>query len=182
MSLSKTLQPSNVRPSSHVLRTLACVVGGSGLLALAAHVAVPFWPVPITLQTLAVLGLGAMLGPAVAVGTLMAYLLEGLCGLPVFAHGSGFAVLAGPTGGYLLGYVPAAFAAGLAARRGWLAKPLSAFTAFLLADAVIFVLGVGWLAALFGWEKAVAVGFTPFLIGEALKLALLTAATQMKRA
>ena len=181
MPLSKTLQPSLVRPSSQALRTLACVVGGSAILAVAAHVAVPFWPVPITLQTLAVLGLGALLGPSVAVGTVVAYLLEGLCGLPVFAHGSGFAVLAGPTGGYLLGYVPAAFFAGLAARRGWLAKPMSALAAFLLADAVIFVVGVAWLAALFGWEKAVAVGLTPFLIGEALKLALLTAATQLRR-
>jgi biotin transport system substrate-specific component len=167
---SRTLTPGAL------LRGGAGIIGGSLLIAIAAHVAVPFWPVPITLQTLAVLGLGAVLGPVVAVGAVLAWIAEGLVGLPVFANAVGPAALLGPTGGYIIGFVPAAAIAGLAARRGWLRAPLSAAIAFLVADVALFALGVGRLAGLIGWDKAIAGGLTPFLVGEALKLSLLTVA------
>ena len=152
-------------------------------MAVAAHVAVPFWPVPLTLQTLALMLLGAFAGPAVAVAALLVYVAEGLAGLPVFAHGSGPAVLVGPTGGYLIGYVLAAAIPVYAARmkRG-ITGALAAGAVFLAADAVIFFCGVAWLSTLVGVEKAVAGGLVPFLAGEALKIAIATAAVQLRAA
>ena len=179
MSLTR-IQSGPRAASTQIIHAVVGIVGGSALLAVAAHVAVPFWPVPITLQTLAVLALGATLGPWVAAGAVLAYLGEGLAGLPVFAHGAGFATLAGPTGGYLIGYIPAAIVAGLPASRGWLGNPLKTFASFLAADAVIFAFGVAWLATLVGWDKAIAGGLVPFLIGDALKIALATAGTQIR--
>jgi biotin transport system substrate-specific component len=170
---SLSLRPS----SSGVLRALVQVIGGSLVMALAAHVAVPFWPVPLTLQTLAMLGLGAALGPAVGGAAILAWILDGLAGLPVFAAGAGPAVLLGPTGGYVVGFLPAVMLAGLAARRGWLARPITAVLAFVAADAVVFAFGVGWLATLVGFDRAIAGGFTPFLLGEILKIGLAAAGT-----
>ena len=162
------------RPN-HRTRLILQIVGGSLLLAIAAHVKLPFWPVPLTLQTLAVLGLGGAFGPVPAVAAVLAWIVEGLAGLPVFAAGAGPAVLIGPTAGYILGYLPAAFIAGLVARRGWRGAPLKAAATFVLADAVLFVAGVAWLATLVGWDRAIAGGLTPFLLGEALKIGLATA-------
>lgn len=129
---------------------------------------------PLTLQSLAVLGLGVVLGPAAAVAAVLAWIVEGAIGLPVFAAGGGPAILAGPTGGYILGFLPAAVIAGVAARRSWLAKPGMAIFAFLAADAALFAAGVAWLAVLFGWRTAIAGGLTPFLLGEALKIGIAT--------
>ena len=141
-------------------------------MAVAAHVAVPFWPVPLTLQTLAMFGLGAAFGPAVAAAAILAWILEGVAGLPVFAGGVGPAVLLGPTGGYIIGFGPAALIAGLAIRR----DPRGAFfktaAAFAAADAIVFLFGVAWLAVLIGWEGAVTGGLLPFILGEAIKIAL----------
>ena len=161
------------------LQIAAKVIGGSLLVAIAAHVAVPFWPVPLTLQTLAVLGLGAAFGPVVGAAAVLAWITEGLAGLPVFAAGAGPAVLLGPTGGYIVGFLPAAALAGFAARRGWLGTPVRAALSFLAADAVLFAVGVAWLAVLVGWDRAIAGGFTPFLLGEALKVGLLTASAAL---
>ncbi len=154
---------------------------GSLLLAVAAHVSVPFWPVPITLQTLAVLLIGAMAGPRLAAATLITYLGEGLLGLPVFAQGVGMAALAGPTGGYLVGFLPAAILAGAAARRGWMNGVVRTVAAFVLADALVFVFGLVWLSLALGWPKAVAVGLAPFLLGEAIKISLATAVVELRR-
>ena len=173
-------EPAARRPSrSTGVQTAAKVIGGSLLLAIAAHVAVPFWPVPLTLQTFAVLGLGAAFGPAVGAAAVLAWICQGLAGLPVFAAGAGPAVLLGPTGGYILGFVPAAMLAGLAARRGWLGTPVKSALSFLAADAVLFAVGVAWLAVLVGPERAVAGGLVPFVLGEVLKVSLLTAGAQV---
>jgi len=149
---------------------------GSVLMALAAHVAVPFWPVPLTLQSLVALGLGAALGPVAAASAICAWIVAGLVGLPVFAAGAGPAVLLGPTGGYILGFLPAVMIAGFAARRGWFAAAWTAALAFAAADVVLFAAGVAWLAVLVGWRKAIADGLTPFLLGEAIKIGLATVA------
>ena len=151
---------------------IALVLAGTALLALAAKVQVPFWPVPMTLQTLAVLMIGATLGARMAGATLLAYLAEGAVGLPVFASGAGLAYMAGPTGGYLLGFLLAAVFVGLAADRGWLRGGVPAAAVMFAAMALIYLPGVAWLAALIGAEKAVAGGLVPFLPAEAFKLAL----------
>lgn len=163
-------------------RQAAAILGGSLVMAAAAYIAVPFWPVPMTLQTLAALGLGATLGPVPAALAVLAWIVEGVAGLPVFAAGAGPAVLVGPTGGYILGFLPAALVAGLAARRGWSGAPLKPAAAFVTADAIVFAAGVAWLATLVGWNKAVAGGLTPFLLGEALKVGLATAGVVLLRA
>ena len=153
-----------------LLRDAGLALFGSMLLAAAAHVAVPFWPVPMTLQTLAVLLIGGFLGPRVAAATVVAYWIEGVAGLPVFSHA---ATLLGPTTGYIIGYLPAAVIAGWAGQKVRGGLPLAA--ALVGADGLVFVFGVAWLATFVGPEKAFAVGVTPFLIGEALKIALATA-------
>ncbi len=172
--------PSSAAPSAgdrtlsqSLLRDAGLALLGSLVLAIAAHVAVPFWPVPMTLQTLAVLLLGAFLGPRVAGAAVVAYGIEGAAGLPVFSHA---ATLFGPTIGYIVGCLPAAVAAGWAARK--IRGSLGLAAAFVGADILVFLFGVAWLATFVGAEKAIAVGVTPFLIGEALKIALATAAVR----
>ncbi len=148
------------------------VLAGTALLALSAKVQVPFWPVPMTLQTLAVMTIGAFFGARLAGATVLAYLIEGAAGLPVFASGGGLAYMAGPTGGYLLGFLAAAVFAGWASDRGFMRGVLPAVGVFLVAEALIFGAGVLWLAGFTGMEKALAAGLMPFLPGEALKLGL----------
>lgn len=179
------VRASIASPSRPPLATLgragAVALLGSLVLAVSAHVAVPFWPVPMTLQTLVVLLLGGLAGPRLGALAVLAYGAEGMLGLPVFAHGTGVATLVGPTGGYIVGFLPAAMLAGLAARCARDARGVaSAAVLMLLADGLILVLGVTWLATLVGWDKAVAAGLLPFLLGEAVKVALATIAVQMR--
>jgi biotin transport system substrate-specific component len=105
----------------------------------------------------------------------LAYLVQGALGLPVFAKGGGLAYMTGPTGGYLLGFLLAAWLVGRLAERGFDRRIPTALGLFLLGDLVIFALGVGWLASLIGLEKAWAAGVLPFLPAEALKIALAVA-------
>ncbi|MGD8430626.1 MAG: biotin transporter BioY [Ectothiorhodospiraceae bacterium] len=153
------------------LQGALAVVIGSVLLAIATRVEIPFWPVPMNMQTFVVLCLGLAYGPNLALATVVAYLAEGLLGLPVFAHGGGPAYLAGPTGGYLIGFAAAAYIAGFLARRGWVQGPVRAVGAAFIAHVVIYALGVAWLAVFLGDAgKAVTVGLLPFLFGDALKV------------
>lgn len=170
-----SLTAQHVRSSRRPLRLPLQMVGGSLVMALAAHVAVPFWPVPLTLQSLALLGIGAAFGPLAAAGAVLAWIVEGVIGLPVFAGGVGAGVLLGPTGGYIEGCLPAALLAGLAARPAWRGAALKTVAAFFMAEIVLFACGVSWLAHLIGVDRAVAGGLTPFLLGEALKIGLVTA-------
>ncbi|MCK8785974.1 biotin transporter BioY [Roseomonas sp. NAR14] len=155
------------RPSS-TLRLAGFAVLGSLALAASAQVALPFWPVPATLQSLVVLLLGALGGSRLGVASVVLYLAQGSLGLPVFAAGTaGPAVLAGPTAGYLLGFLPAAALAGLAGR-GWARQALVLAAAHL----VLFVPGVAWLAGFVGWERALAAGFVLFLPATLVKTGL----------
>lgn len=153
----------------------ALAVAGTLLLAISAKVTVPFWPVPMTLQTLAVFAIGAAYGRNLAVATVLLYLAEGAVGLPVFTQGAGLAYLAGPTGGYLAGFVIAAGIAGWAADRGFDRNPLKLFGAMLVGELVILALGAAWLAVLFGTEKALAFGVGPFIVTDLVKVALAAA-------
>lgn len=171
-SLAVRLWP---QAESHLLAKLLLVLGGSLLLALSAKVQVPFWPVPMSMQTFVVLGIGAAYGARLAGITVATYLAQGAVGLPVFTAGGGAALLAGPTGGYLLGFLAAAILVGALADRGWCRSRLSTLVAFLGGTLVIFAVGVAWLTVLFGWATAISAGVVPFLLSEAVKIALAVA-------
>lgn len=152
-------------------------IAGSILLAISAKISIPFYPVPLTMQTLVVIGLGLALGPRLGVAAVTLYLLQGAAGLPVFAgtpeKGIGLAYMMGPTGGYLAGYLLAAFVAGHLGERGMDRSAIRAFVASLLAGAVLYVPGLLWLGALLGWDKPVlAWGLYPFILGDVTKAAL----------
>ncbi len=182
-SLVEAILPAVPGARAGALRNLGLAVAGSLLLVLAAKVKVPFWPVPMTLQTFAVLALGAAYGTRLGAATVALYLGYGLFGLPVFTNtppvAAGPLYFAGPTGGFLLGFVAAAAIAGWTAARG--ASWMRLVAGFLLAEAVMLGLGAAWLAlgaqmasgaTGIGFAKAFAYGVQPFLIGDALKLAL----------
>jgi len=150
------------------------VLAGSAILALSAQLSFyfPFSPVPITGQTFAVLFLGAVLGSYRGTLAVLAYLVEAAMGLPVLAGGmAGIAYMVGPTGGYLTGFIAAAFIAGFLAERGWDRNVGTALLAMVLGDAALFICGMFWLSVYIGWEKAIYAGLLPFIIGECLKLA-----------
>jgi len=155
----------------------AAVVAASLLLAISAKISVPFYPVPLTMQTLVVIGLGLALGPWRGLAAILLYLAEGAAGFPVFAgtpeKGIGIAYMMGPTGGYLLGYVPAVLVAGFLATHGWDRTPLRAMTAALLSGAIIYVPGLLWLGAVIGFDKPVLqFGLYPFIFGDVVKAML----------
>jgi biotin transport system substrate-specific component len=160
---------------------IAAVAIGSALLALSAHVQVPFWPVRLSMQSFVVLAIGLACGGRLGAATLLAYLAEGACGLPVFQGGAGPAYMAGPTGGYLLGFVLAAWAVGTLADRGATRGWTGTVAVLLLGEVLIYLPGVAWLAVLFGPAKSLGFGLVPFLPAEAVKLALATAATPLLR-
>jgi biotin transport system substrate-specific component len=168
-----------ILPARRTLQDVALVGGFSLLIALSAQVALPlpFTPVPWTMQTLAVLLTGMLLGQRLGTLTLVAYLAEGLAGLPVFAPGvPGMARLLGPTGGYLIGFVVAAALVGALAQRGWDRKVWTTVLAMVLGNAVIYACGVSWMSVLLPASDALALGMVPFLAGDAVKIALAAAA------
>lgn len=175
------LTPAQSAPAAQrLLHQGVVVLLGVVLMTLAAKTQIPFWPVPMTLQTMAVLGFAVLAGPRVATAIMAAYLVAGATGLPVFAgspeRGLGIAYMAGPTGGYLAGFLLASWLTGtLAAGRGLLGRSLA-----LLAGAVaIYGLGVAWLAFFVPADKLLAIGVLPFLLGEATKIAMVIAASAL---
>jgi biotin transport system substrate-specific component len=172
-TIVETLLP---RSRANLLSKSLLVLVGVVLIAVSAKVQVPFWPVPMTFQTLTVLLIGATCGARLGGSTLLAYLAAGAAGIPVFATGVGLAYMAGPTGGYLAGFLLAAIAVGWLAERGHGSTVLSALAMFAIGEAIIFSLGIGWLATLIGSSKAIAGGLLPFIPAEILKMALASAA------
>jgi biotin transport system substrate-specific component len=163
--------------SRRVPMALAVITGGVLLIALAAQVVVPlpFTPVPITGQTFAVLLVGAAGGLALGSATLIAYLAVGALGAPVLAQGAGgLAPFVGPSAGYLAGMVLAAALVGLAADKGWDRRVLPSVVAMAAASALIYGAGLLWLGHSLGTgaRETLLLGFVPFLVGDALKLAL----------
>ena len=149
----------------------ALVVFGSLLLALSAQFKIPLYPVPVTGQTLIVLLIGMTYGPRLGGITMAAYLFEGALGLPVFAGGAaGVAVLIGPTGGYLFGFLLASVSMGYLAERGMGRSVFSTIAAMVIGNFVIYLCGVLWLINFIGFGQAIAAGVLPFLYGDALKL------------
>jgi biotin transport system substrate-specific component len=175
--LTETLWPAE--GAALQLKRAVLIVLGVAALAIAAKIQVPVWPspVPITLGTFAVLTVGAAYGPRLGLATILGYMILGVLGWDVFAGSSaeenGLTYMMGGTGGYLLGYVLATLALGQAARRGWDRSVGGMALAMLAGTALIYVPGLLWLGQLYGWDQPIlAWGLTPFLIGDALKLAL----------
>ncbi|MGR3913826.1 MAG: biotin transporter BioY [Gammaproteobacteria bacterium] len=170
-----TLAGALWRPQARMqrtLRALALATAGSLLLALSAKVQIPFYPVPLTMQTFVVLVIGIVYGARLGAATMLLYLAEGAAGLPVFAGGGGLAYFTGPTAGFLFAFVGAAALLGALAERGFARTFASTIAVMLIGTAVIFAGGLAWLATFITWQKAVAVGFTPFIFSETLKIFL----------
>ncbi|MCC5832814.1 MAG: biotin transporter BioY [Chlamydiales bacterium] len=152
---------------------IVSLLAGSLFLALMAQISIPLWfsPVPLSMQTLAVLLLGALLGAKRGALAVAAYLAEGALGLPFFAGGAaGMAALAGPTGGYFLGFILSTFLVGyLLEREGWRSYPMT-IAALALGSLVILASGILWLSLFVGSGSALVMGFYPFLIGDLLKI------------
>ncbi|WP_299303125.1 biotin transporter BioY [uncultured Litoreibacter sp.] len=175
-----------------LLKKTLMVVGGSMFIAIAAQFSVPFIPVPLTLQTLAILIVGLSFGSRLGALTVVAYLLEGAAGLPVFANGGSAAALVGPTAGFLFGFIALAYIAGFVAERT--KNTFVMIGGALLASVVLYIPGVAWpmaLAEMFAIEgKWVASSastiwtywVSPFLLGDAVKaiLAVMVVAGGMK--
>lgn len=173
-----------LEPKSQTTRLVSNVVTvllGTVLIALAAKINVPTWPVPVTLQSFAIAALAAAFGWRIGTATVVAYLLEGAAGLPVFAGATaGLPYILGPTGGFLLGFIPMAFIIGRAADLGASGRVGLLFITMIIADAVLFALGFTWLLVLgsaASWidqtnivGSAFAKAVQPFLVWDALKM------------
>ena len=159
-----------------LIKSLILVISGSIILTISAKIKIPFYPVPMTMQTFVVLLLGVSFGYKIAVATVGLYLLEGILGLPVFSNspekGIGMVYFTGPTMGYLIGFLFASFFA------GYLNFKTSIFLIFLkliFSVSFIYIFGVIWLGTLIGWDKPIIqLGVTPFLLAELLKILILT--------
>ena len=162
--------------NSKILKYVLIVFAGSVLLTISSKIKIPFYPVPMTMQTFVVLFLGISLGYKIGLATVSLYLIEGLLGLPVFSNspekGVGIVYFMGPTMGYLIGFLFATFLAGYL---NFKTNLLFIFLKLTISVSVIYILGILWLGNLIGWDKPVIqLGATPFLLAELFKLALLT--------
>ena len=160
-----------------ILREIVLVVTGSILIAFAAqfYFPLPFSPVPITGQTFAVLLLAALYGHNRGGLTVLTYLILGIAGRPVFASGTfGIATIIGPTGGYLVGFLPAAYIVGFLSKKGWDRKVWTTATSMIIGNVVIYLVGTTWLSRFVGWDNVLQTGLIPFLIGDGAKIVLAT--------
>jgi biotin transport system substrate-specific component len=163
-----------------IIKSLLVIFLGSVLLAISAKIKIPFYPVPMTMQTFVVLFLGISFGHKIALATVSLYLIEGILGLPVFSNsperGVGLAYFTGPTMGYLIGFLTACF---LASYIKVSDNYLIIITKLILSVSSIYILGILWLGTLIGWDKPIfELGVTPFLLAEIFKISLLTILTK----
>ena len=169
-----------VLSNQKVIKYLLTIFLGSLLLTISAKIKIPFYPVPMTMQTFIVVLMGVTFGWKIGVATISLYLLEGIIGFPVFAgtrkKGLGLAYFMGPTMGYLIGFLFAAFLA------DYLDLKTNIFLIFLkliLSVSIIYILGILWLGHLIGWDKPLLeLGLIPFLLAELFKISLLTIITK----
>lgn len=180
LTLSQAFWPAGAGRST-LARNLLLITAGVIAMAIAAKIKVPFWPVPMTMQTFVVLTIGAAYGGGLGAVTMLAYLLVGAMGFDIFtgsaAQASGLTYMLGGTGGYLIGFVAAAFALGKLAEAGWDRSVPKMALAMLIGTALIYLPGLLWLGQVYDKPLAWAVsnGMTPFLLADAVKLALATA-------
>ena len=175
-TLAPTLSTRYFPRTAGWLRDLLLIVAGSLFVAALAQVRIPlpFTPVPITGQTLGVLLVGAALGSKRGASALSLYLAEGAIGFPFFQGGThGISIIFGATGGYLIGFIVAAFIIGFLAERGLERSIRTSILPFLVGTAIIYLCGAGWLAiSSLGIQKAILLGVLPFLVGDAIKITL----------
>ena len=175
---NQTTLAQTVFPSDNALvRNLTLAIVGSIVLWAAAKIQIPFYPVPITMHTFAVLVIGMTFGWKLGGATVLLYLAEGAMGLPVFSgtpeKGIGLAYMMGPTGGYLLGMALAAAVVGWLAESGWDRRIVTTALAMLIGNAIIYLFGLAWLGSVVGWDKPVlSFGLIPFIPGDIAKLIL----------
>ena len=178
-TIAATLWPSSPMhlAAGRLVRPAVLAAAGVCLITLGAKASVPFWPVPLTLQTLAISVVAAAYGLRLGVATAAAYLLAGLLGAPVFAGMSvGVAPFMGPTGGFLAGFLVMAAIIGAAADRGWDKAWSKVLAAMALANVIVFVPGLLWLGTFTGYgAKLLAAGLWPFALGTVVKTALAAA-------
>ncbi len=172
--ISSTTLANRIWPqanSNAILRNIVLAIGGSILVAIAAHIAVVQLPVPLTLQTFAVLCVGGALGMRLGAASLALYAAEGAAGLPVFAPTpDGYPGITGPTGGYVLGFIAAAALVGYLTEKGWDSSLPKMIVAMLLGAAILYIPGLAWLSTFVGgMGKAVEYGFTPFWLADIIK-------------
>jgi len=174
--MNANLLASRIWPASQsgsLARNLVLAVLGSLFVAAAAQISVPMIPVPMTLQTLAVLAVGGAYGARLGAATLALYAIEGAVGLPVFANFSGgFHVIAGPTGGYIVGFILAAALVGYLVEKGWGRNVVKLCGAMLLGAAILYVPGLLWLAQFTGMSQVLQAGLIPFIPGDIVKAVL----------
>ena len=161
---------------SRIIKSLFIIFFGSIILAISAKIKIPFYPVPMTMQTFVVLFIGVAFGWRIGVATISLYLFEGIIGLPVFAgtpeKGIGLIYFTGPTMGYLIGFLFASFIAGYL---NFKTNIFFIFTKLILSVSIIYILGILWLGNLIGWDKPLfQLGVAPFLLAELFKISLLT--------
>ena len=161
---------------SKIIKSLIVIFLGSIILAISAKIKIPFYPVPMTMQTFVVLFLGISFGYKIALSTVGLYLLEGIIGLPVFSNspekGVGLAYFTGPTMGYLIGFLSACFLSSFIKSEN---NYFSIFLKLIFSVSTIYILGILWLGALIGWDKPIIkLGVMPFLLAEFFKITLLT--------
>ena len=161
---------------ARIIKLILVIFFSSIILAISAKIKIPFYPVPMTMQTFIVMFIGISLGYKVGLATISLYLLEGIIGLPVFSgspeRGVGFVYFIGPTMGYLIGFLSACFIASLIQEKD---NYFMIFLKLVLSVSTIYILGILWLGSLLGWDKPIIdLGITPFLYAEFFKIALLT--------
>ena len=174
MEIVKSLQ------SQKVLKSILVVLVGSIILTISAKIKIPFYPVPMTMQTFVVLFLGISFGYKIGIATVGLYLIEGIFGLPVFSNspekGVGIVYFTGPTMGYLIGFLLATLLAGYLDLK---TNIVSIFLKLILSVSVIYILGLIWLGTLIGWDKPIfQLGAAPFLLAELFKILILTLLTK----
>ncbi len=161
---------------TQIIKSIIIVLLGTIILTISAKIKIPFYPVPMTMQTFVVLLLGISFGYKIGLATVTLYLLEGIVGLPVFSNsperGLGLAYFTGPTMGYLIGFLLACFSASFVKKED---NYFSIFIKLILSVSIIYIFGVLWLGVLLGWSKPIIqLGVMPFLLAEIFKITLLT--------
>jgi biotin transport system substrate-specific component len=174
MELTKNLTQTKI------IKSLLAVILGSIALTISAKIKIPFYPVPMTMQTFVVLFLGVSLGYKIGLASVGLYLLEGIAGLPVFSNspekGIGIVYFTGPTMGYLIGFLTACY---LASKISAKDNFINIFTKLVIATSTIYILGLIWLGTLIGWDKPIfSLGAKPFLLAELFKIIILALVTK----
>ena len=170
--LESFLLKDSAKKNFSQLTNFLTIVICSLILILSAKIKVDLYPVPMTLQPLAVLMIAMLCGRYIAVSAVSLYLLQGMVGIPVFAYGGGLPYLLGPTGGFLFGFLIASFLIGELADRGWGKSLFKSVFAMLIGLSIIYICGVLQLSVLKGFDFAIINGLKPFIVGDLYKLIL----------